>query len=215
MRCCSARSASCWDFIATAKCESEGKSMVRVWDGVSQSMKHLRAEPDGCRTCWRFPFLVISEKAMVFGGVAVPSFGLSSAAFPASRGTRRIGSGTSNICFLSNLRESMLSAINFASSLSNSASASGSCSSFWRVTTMSASKSESCLASPLGGTLTGCQRLLCCGQPGIITSASASSLDECASSISGTRGSSSSPPSDEASSSASSASTVFSGSWLL
>ena len=99
-------------------------------------------------TCWRLPFLVMSEKAMVLGGVEVPSLGLSSPAVFWSRGARRIGSGTSNKGLRSNLRESILSDIIFASSLSNSASASGSRVSSWRVTTMSSSKSESGFVSP-------------------------------------------------------------------
>ena len=102
----------------------------------------------GC-TCCRLPFLVISENAIVFGGVAAPSLGESSAAFGKSRGARRIGNGTSNKGLRSNLRLSRLSDIIFASSLSKSASASGSRSSSWRVTTMS-SKSESALMSLLG-----------------------------------------------------------------
>lgn len=84
---------------------------------------------------------------MVVGGVVVPSFGLSSPAVEASRCARRIGSGTSNIGLRSNLRESKLSDIIFASSLSKSASASGSRSSCWRVTKMSSSNSESGLGS--------------------------------------------------------------------
>ena len=84
----------------------------------------------------------------MFGGVAVPSLGLSSPAVDMSLGARRIGKGTSNIGFRSNLRESKLSDIILASSLSKSASASGSRSSSWRVTMISSSKSESGFASP-------------------------------------------------------------------
>ncbi len=64
-----------------------------------------------------------------FGGVDAPSVGLSSPAVDVSFCARRIGSGTSNTGLRSNLRESRLSDIIFASSLSKSASASGSSSS--------------------------------------------------------------------------------------
>lgn len=100
------------------------------------------------RTCCRFPFLVSIEKAIVFGGVVVPSLGLSSAAIDVSRAARLIGKGTLNTGFRSVFRESCPSAIILASSRSKSASASGSCSSSGRVTTIaSSSKSESGLCA--------------------------------------------------------------------
>ena len=87
---------------------------------------------------------------MVFGlgGVDVPSTGLSSPAIGKSLCARRMGRGTSNKGLRSNLRESRLSVIIFANSLSKSASASGSTASCCRVTIMSSSKSESALGLP-------------------------------------------------------------------
>lgn len=83
-----------------------------------------------------------------FGGVDVPSTGLSSPAIGMSFCARRMGRGTSNKGLRSNLRESRLSAIIFANSLSKSASASGSIASCCRVTVISSSKSESALGLP-------------------------------------------------------------------
>ena len=109
----------------------------------------MRKKSPVVRTCCLFPFLVMRENAMVFGGVDVASGGDSSPATVASRWLRRIGRGTSNMGFRSNLRESKLSDIIFANSLSNSASASGSRSSCCLVTTISSSKSKPGLRLPL------------------------------------------------------------------
>lgn len=90
------------------------------------------------RTCWRFPFLVRSEKAIV---PLMPSVVFSPASFDVD-GSRIFvlrGRGRSNCCFRSNFRDSRLSAIIFAYSRSNSASSSGSTSSSCLVTTIASS----------------------------------------------------------------------------
>jgi hypothetical protein len=123
MRCCSSLSACCLLRIATANVESEGRSIERVW--------------------FLLPRLLRRENFTVLLGTggAGASAALSSVATAASR-ARRIGSGTSKTGLRSNLRDSTLSDMSFASSRSKSASASGSRSSSGRVTMICSSSSS-------------------------------------------------------------------------
>lgn len=79
----------------------------------------------------------------MFGGAFVVS-GLSLALSRAGRGL--MGRGTSNMVFRSNLLDSRLSATILSNARSNSASASGSLSSSWRVTKICSSSSSESLS---------------------------------------------------------------------
>lgn len=102
----------------------------------------------GGRTCWRLPFLVRSEKAMVVLGILAGPSSPGAIGAEGSRFLGRTGSGTSNSCLRSNFRDSRLSAIILAYSRSNSASSSALTVSSCRVTTIASSlKSLSCAES--------------------------------------------------------------------
>ena len=96
-----------------------------------------RMIPTFTLTCWRLPFFVKREKAIVFP--ATGPLVLGSADVEASRFLGRTGRATSNSCVRSNFRDSRLSAIILAYSRSKSASSSGSASSSCLVTMMASS----------------------------------------------------------------------------